>query len=217
MHKGGILINTFIYFEDLVANALIQKIECGGDRFVTKSELQTYGKNIVKWWLKNLNLRVTILDSHYYVNRLLLDYPDYFSGNSTRNGEMTIWLCDDKRTDDLRKTFRSYLSVDMLLCFTQASSWKSSNAQKATGTTSEPGKVKRKMEWIKVSPKTMPPAMEPVIVTVVGENGPEILKNAVWDPTEGSWGQDDGADCIVYLDDNLPVTHWMPYPKPAKE
>ena len=33
----------------------------------------------------------------------------------------------------------------------------------------------------------MPPAKEPVIVTVVGRNGPEITKT-VWDSTESSWG-----------------------------
>jgi len=60
----------------------------------------------------------------------------------------------------------------------------------------------------------MPPAKEPVIVTVVGRSGPEITKT-VWDSTESSWGQDDGADCIVSLDDRLPVTHWMPYPEPS--
>lgn len=51
-------------------------------------------------------------------------------------------------------------------------------------------------------------------MTVVGRSGPEITKT-VWDSTESSWGQDDGADCIVSLDDRLPVTHWMPYPEPS--
>lgn len=54
---------------------------------------------------------------------------------------MSIWLNDGKRTDDLRKEFRSYLSVDMLLCFTQASPWESPNVQKKTREPkSEPGK-----------------------------------------------------------------------------
>lgn len=123
-------MNTFIYFEDLVANALIQKVEGGEGRFVRESELKTYGKNIVKWWLKNRGLRITILDSHYYLSKLLLEYSGYFSRNYTHKGEMSIWLNDGKRTDDLRKEFRSYLSVDMLLCFTQASPWESPNVQK---------------------------------------------------------------------------------------
>jgi len=59
-----------------------------------------------------------------------LEYSGYFSRNYTHKGEMSIWLNDGKRTDDLRKEFRSYLSVDMLLCFTQASPWESPNVQK---------------------------------------------------------------------------------------
>lgn len=43
---------------------------------------------------------------------------------------MSIWLNDGKRTDDLRKEFRSYLSVDMLLCFTQASRGKAQTFKK---------------------------------------------------------------------------------------
>lgn len=137
-------MNTFIYFEDLVANALIQKVEGGEGRFVTESELKTYGKNIVKWWLRNRGLRITILDSHYYLSKLLLEYSEYFSRNYTHKGEMSIWLNDGKRTDDLRKEFRSYLSVDMLLCFTQASPWESPNVQKSKRTHVKTWKERKK-------------------------------------------------------------------------
>lgn len=59
-----------------------------------------------------------------------LEYSGYFSRNYTHKGEMSIWLNDGKRTDDLRKEFRSYLSVDMLLCFTQASRGKAQTFKK---------------------------------------------------------------------------------------
>ena len=77
------------------------------------------------------------------------------------------------------------------------------------------------MEWIKVTPETMPPAMCPVMVTVRSKKDPDfvdLMKNVLWNPEyEDGWCWDDGADCYVYLDDNMEVTHWMPYPEPAKD
>lgn len=73
------------------------------------------------------------------------------------------------------------------------------------------------MGWIKVTPETMPPDMEPVIVTLrfsdtdgkfvwadVRHNGEkwEYLSNC-WDNT---WSDVDGE-----------VTHWMQYPEPAED
>lgn len=113
-------MNQFIYFEDLVANALIQKIESGEGRIISMSELKAYGKNVSEWWLTNRGLRITILDNHYYINKLFHEYSEYFLRNYNSKEEMTVSLCEGKTSDDLRKKFRSYLSVDMLLCFTQS-------------------------------------------------------------------------------------------------
>ena len=73
------------------------------------------------------------------------------------------------------------------------------------------------MNWLKVTPETMPPDMEPVIVTVKGKCGKDIMKDVVWSAQNGGWAYDDGSDCLVYLDDNLEFTHWMPYPDPAED
>lgn len=43
------------------------------------------------------------------------------------------------------------------------------------------------------------------------------MKDVVWSAQNGGWAYDDGSDCLVYLDDNLEVTHWMPYPDPAED
>lgn len=77
------------------------------------------------------------------------------------------------------------------------------------------------MEWIRVTPETMPPDMVPVLVTVTHnlkdesikkytvadirynhQNGWEFLSNSCF----GIWGQ--------YTDN---VTHWMPMPEPAED
>lgn len=57
------------------------------------------------------------------------------------------------------------------------------------------------MEWIRVTPDTMPQNTDPVLAPAVGKAGKELLKDAVWDKLKGLWGYEDGADCIIYLDD----------------
>ena len=72
------------------------------------------------------------------------------------------------------------------------------------------------MDWIKCTDR-MPPDMEPVMVTVKGKLGKDIMKDVVWNAQNSGWAYDDGADCLIYLDDSLEVTHWMPYPEPAED
>ena len=113
-------MNTFLYPEDLVANALIEKIGQGGTRCVTQSEIDAYSERVAGWWLRNKGVRVTALTSHCRINDMLAEYPNYFRREVDGNGEMTIWLQDGKRSDDLRHKFRSYLTMDMLLSFIQS-------------------------------------------------------------------------------------------------
>lgn len=73
------------------------------------------------------------------------------------------------------------------------------------------------MNWIKVTPETMPPENERVFATLVDcENNKEVevVKLSV------------GGDywlCMMYgalparISDGIKVTHWMPYPKPAED
>ena len=113
-------MNSFILFEDLLANALIEKIERKQGRDVSISELSMYGKRVAKWWDTNRGIVVTVLDSYYDINRVLLKYPDYFIRHFDSNGEMSIYLKAGKKSVDLRKEFRPHLSVDALLSFIQS-------------------------------------------------------------------------------------------------
>lgn len=74
--------------------------------------------------------------------------------------------------------------------------------------------------WIKATPTTMPKNLEPVMATVVGKHGKDIMKDAVWDEAENKWGYVDTYDdeeYIAYLEEDFVVTHWMPYPAPADD
>lgn len=116
-------MNSYIYIEDLVANALIQKIELKHSREVEFSELSEYGAKLVNWWSKKKQIHVTVLLSKYYTDKMLFNYSDFFSvgtRNTEGRQEVVIRLKEGKTAEDLRRTFRPYLSVDMLLSFIQA-------------------------------------------------------------------------------------------------
>ena len=73
------------------------------------------------------------------------------------------------------------------------------------------------MGWIKVTPETMPPDMEPVIVTAVWR-GEKRVETDVYRES-GFWKRDydsmDGGGTDYYSDDE--ITHWMHMPKPAED
>lgn len=113
-------MNSFIHFEDLTANALIEKIERNGSRQVSFEELDKYGERLAQWWLRERRTQIAVLTSNYYTNKMLSEYSDLFEIVDGNGGSASIRLRRGMGTDDLRKTFRSYLSMDMLLGFRQA-------------------------------------------------------------------------------------------------
>ena len=114
-------MNSYIYMEDLVANVLIQKIEKNQSRDVRFSELSKYGNKLVSWWSKKKDIHVTVLLSKYDTDKMMSDYADFFSIRMDPDtGEFIFSLKPDKTSNDLRRTFRPYLSVDMLLSFIEA-------------------------------------------------------------------------------------------------
>lgn len=74
------------------------------------------------------------------------------------------------------------------------------------------------MAWIKVTPETMPPDMEPVFITVRSKRDhdfKDVMKDVFWNETERCWRWSDGNGDLAVLDNCMEVTHWMAYPKPA--
>ena len=71
--------------------------------------------------------------------------------------------------------------------------------------------------WVSASQK-MPNNMEPVMATVRSKkdnNFKDIMKDMLWNEAESEWCWEE-ADCYIFLDENMEVTHWMPYPEPAE-
>lgn len=113
-------MNSCIYMEDLVANALIENIERNHTRRIRFTDLDEYSVRLASWWLKNKRISVTVLISKYYTNELLYNYSEFFEMRTDDRNELFICLREGKTVDDLRNTFRSYLSMDMLTSFIQA-------------------------------------------------------------------------------------------------
>lgn len=73
------------------------------------------------------------------------------------------------------------------------------------------------MNWIKVTPETMPPDMEPVIVTVDDKYNPPKY---TWGgrTNKGKWELlIEAGDVYASIKEWILVTHWMPYPEPAED
>lgn len=76
------------------------------------------------------------------------------------------------------------------------------------------------MDWIKVTPDTMPPDDKPVFITVkfkcdgiVGVK--RVFSDVCWCKEAGVWAN--WADAEVMEEDIFTITHWMPYPAPAED
>lgn len=76
------------------------------------------------------------------------------------------------------------------------------------------------MDWIKVTPETMPPDMEPVMVTGrVNDGGKQTWVDVRYNPEykEWEWLADAVGDYWEGLGKDYEVTHWIPYPEPAED
>ena len=83
------------------------------------------------------------------------------------------------------------------------------------------------MDWIKVTPETMPPDMEPVMVTafhrglvVDAEPGEKFVSYDVrWNEKLQAWEVQEWNICEMEWTTwhDLEITHWMPVPKPAED
>lgn len=84
------------------------------------------------------------------------------------------------------------------------------------------------MDWIKVTPETMPKDGEQILVTARSVKSPknvEVWANCFYDSEVGQFGFYDEIEemgrgisrYINYLDGDMRVTHWMPYPEPAED
>ncbi len=73
------------------------------------------------------------------------------------------------------------------------------------------------MDWIKVTPETMPPDMEPVFATVVDKY--RTPQKSVWimRNNNGVWESFVEDDYFTKVDEWVKVTHWAKWPEPAED
>lgn len=77
------------------------------------------------------------------------------------------------------------------------------------------------MDWIKVTPETMPPDMEPVMVTVKRAGKKKVLSNYRYLKEYEAWQfQDKMFEEWTPMNSvfrGMTVTHWKPMPSPAED
>lgn len=104
----------YIGIEDLAANAMIELLKKGGQRFITYNEVEMYGTEVVQI-LKESGKKAVLILSRENTDALLRNYSEFFE--EEQNGRKGIKLKDDKKVEDLIQQFRSYLALDVLLAF----------------------------------------------------------------------------------------------------
>lgn len=105
----------YIGIEDLAANALIELLKKSTRRFLTYSEIENYGAEVVQILKENGEKAVLIL-SRDNTDALFRNYSDFFE-EKEEDGKPGIQLKEEKNVEDLIQHFRGYLALDVLLAF----------------------------------------------------------------------------------------------------
>lgn len=105
----------YIGIEDLAANALIEALEKGHTPFLTYSEIENYGAEVIHILNKQKEKAVLIL-SRDNTNAFFRNYSEYFE-ERIENGVSGIALQEGKDAEDLIEQFRGYLALDVLMAF----------------------------------------------------------------------------------------------------
>ncbi len=108
----------FISVEDIVANALIEIYENNGGRKVSFEQLRNYGEGVIRYIKNEKREDAVLLVSRYHMRELVRSYSEFFNLDDTGDSGTYLELRSDKTAEDLRTNFRAYISIDMLLAFT---------------------------------------------------------------------------------------------------
>ena len=105
----------YIGIEDLAANALIEIMKKTDRRFLTYSEIESYGAEVVQLLKENGEKAILIL-SRDNTDALFKNYSEFFE-EQEEDGKKGILLKEGKNVEDLIQHFRGYLALDVLLAF----------------------------------------------------------------------------------------------------
>jgi hypothetical protein len=101
--------------EDLVANALIESIEERKERKITFQQLELFCNNMLTV-LQKEGKNAIIPNSETNTKYFFYRFSDFFEQEGS-GIKSCICLKKEKSADDLRKKFRSYLPLDLLIVF----------------------------------------------------------------------------------------------------
>ena len=76
------------------------------------------------------------------------------------------------------------------------------------------------MDWIKVTPETMPPSGMMLIVTIEINGKRMVEYDVAWNERKKEWAWvkfGKNPEYISLKNSNVKVTHWMPMPSPAED
>lgn len=114
---------VFIRMEDLIANALIELIEHKNCTIVDMEQVVKYG-NAVVVYLKEKNIEAVVYSGRDVLHEIRSSCSKIFIffgfGDGTQ--KTSISIAEDITSQRLRSEFRSLLSIDMFLAFTDKKS-----------------------------------------------------------------------------------------------
>ena len=105
----------YIGIEDLVANALIERLRANESRFITYRDIESYGAKVVEL-LNEKNEKAVLILSRQETNAMLRDYSEFFEEKEA-DGLKGIELRESVSLEQLVAKFRGYLPLDILLAF----------------------------------------------------------------------------------------------------
>lgn len=109
-------MSFYIGIEDLAANALIAVLKSQKNRrFLTYAEIEQYGTRVIQL-LNEEGKKATLILSRDSTSAMFRNYSDFFE-EKEQDGQLGIYLKEDKRPEDLIRRFRGYLALDVLLAF----------------------------------------------------------------------------------------------------
>lgn len=111
----------YIGVEDLAANALIELLESSNINTVKFKTLYEYGIEVLKV-LKQNGQEAVLLFSRNHTDGMLRNYSDFFEIITTPSGDDCIALRAEKTVTDLRNHFRAFLTLNLLMAFTDKQS-----------------------------------------------------------------------------------------------
>ena len=111
----------YIGIEDLAANALIEMLTKQPKRrknfnYISLRKLEDYGREVVAYIDKNTNEKAFLILSRASTNYMFQAYSNFFK-EVENDGNISVALRDGKRVNDLRKKFRTYISIDLINAF----------------------------------------------------------------------------------------------------